>query len=161
VIVAFPAATPVTTPEEALTVATLVLELDQVPPLTVELNVVVPPIQALVVPERVPAEPALLIVTCAVAVAVEEEQGAVPVTVYVIVAFPAATPVTTPEEALTVATLVLELDQVPPLTVELNVEVPLTQKLVVPLMVPAVGGALTVTVRVAVALAQPPVPVTV
>ena len=76
-------------------------------------------------------------------------------------AVPAATPVTTPEEALTVAMFVLELVQVPPLTVELSVDVPLTQKLVVPLIDPAVGGALTVTVRVVVAFEQPPVPVTV
>ena len=69
-----------------------------------------------------------------------------------IVTVPAATPVTTPEDALTVATPVLELVQLPPETVELNVEVEPTQTLVLPLILPAVGSALTVTVRVAVAL---------
>ena len=68
-----------------------------------------------------------------------------------IVTVPAATPVTTPEDALTVATPVLELVQLPPETVELNVEVEPTQTLVLPLILPAVGNALTVTVRVAVA----------
>jgi len=77
------------------------------------------------------------------------------------VAFPAATPVTTPVEAFTVATPVALLDQIPPLTVEVNVVVSFTQMLCVPLRVPAEAGAVTVTVLVAVALAQPPVPVTV
>ena len=56
---------------------------------------------------------------------------------------------------------VLSEDQVPPDCVELNVVVPFTQTVCVPLKVPALGGAVTVTVRVAVALEQPPVPVTV
>jgi len=77
------------------------------------------------------------------------------------VAVPAATPVTRPEVAFTVATPVALLDQIPPLTVEVNVVVPFTQMLCVPLRVPAEAGAVTVTVLVAVALAQPPVPVTV
>ena len=76
------------------------------------------------------------------------------------VAVPAATPVTTPEEALTVATLVELLDQEPPLTVEVKAEVPFTQMVWVPLRVPAVV-AVTVTVLVAVAFEQPPVPFTV
>jgi hypothetical protein len=76
------------------------------------------------------------------------------------VAVPAATPVTTPEEALTVAILVELLDQEPPLTVEVKAEVPFTQMAWVPLRVPAVV-AVTVTVLVAVAFEQPPVPVTV
>jgi hypothetical protein len=76
------------------------------------------------------------------------------------VAVPAATPVTTPEEALTVDTLVELLYQEPPLTVEVKAEVPFTQMVWVPLRVPAVV-AVTVTVLVAVAFEQPPVPVTV
>ena len=77
------------------------------------------------------------------------------------VAVPAATPVTTPEVAFTLAMLVSLLDQLPPLTVEANVVVPATQMLCVPLRVPAEAGAVTVTVLDAVALAQPPVPGTV
>ena len=76
------------------------------------------------------------------------------------VAVPAAIPVTTPEVALTVAMLAELLDQEPPLTVEVKVDVPLTQMFWVPLRVPAVM-AVTVTVRVSVAFEQPPVPVTV
>ena len=71
---------------------------------------------------------------------------------------PAVKPVTIPVVALTVATAGVLLDQAPPVTVEVKVDVPLTQMLWFPLRVPAVGAAVTVTVRVAVALAQPPVP---
>ena len=74
------------------------------------------------------------------------------------VAVPAVTPVTRPEVALTVAMLVSLLDQDPPVMEELKVVVPLTQILWFPLSVPAVGAAVTATERVAVALAQPPVP---
>ena len=77
------------------------------------------------------------------------------------VAVPAATPVTSPVVALTVAMAGVLLDQAPPVMVEEKVVVALTQMFCVPLRVPAVGAAVTVTVRVAVALAQPPVPVTV
>ena len=77
------------------------------------------------------------------------------------VAVPAATPVTSPVVALTVATAGVLLDQAPPEMVEVNVDVPLTQMFWFPLSVPAVGAVVTVTVRVAVALAQPPVPTTV
>jgi hypothetical protein len=51
--------------------------------------------------------------------------------------------------------------QVPPLTVDVKVEVPFAQIAVVPDMVPAEGTEVTVTVAVVVAFAQPPVPVTV
>ena len=78
-----------------------------------------------------------------------------------IVEVPATTPVTTPVDELTVATDVLELVHVPPLTVEESVEVPAEHIAVVPLIVPAEGAAVTVTVLVAVAFEQPPVPVTV
>ena len=74
---------------------------------------------------------------------------------------PAVKPVTRPVVELTVAMLVSLLDQAPPVTVEVKVDVPLTQMPWLPLRVPAVGAAVTVTVRVAVALAQPPVPTTV
>ena len=77
------------------------------------------------------------------------------------VALPAVKPVTRPVDALMVAMLVSLLDQLPPLTVEANVVVPATQMLCVPLRIPAEAGAVTVTVLVAVALAQPPVPFTV
>ena len=76
------------------------------------------------------------------------------------VAVPAVKPVTRPVVALTVATAGVLLDQEPPVMVEVKVDVPLTQMLWFPLRVPAVGAVVTVTVRVAVALAQPPVPVT-
>ena len=78
------------------------------------------------------------------------------------VAVPTATPVTTPVLLLTVAVPVAPDVQAPPaFPVELNVVVPATQMFCVPLTVPAFGAAVTVTVLVAVALAHPPVPLTV
>ena len=77
------------------------------------------------------------------------------------VALPAATPVIRPVEALMAAMAGSLLDQVPPEMVDAKVDVPFTQISCVPLRVPAVGIAVMVTVRVAVAFAQPPVPVTV
>ena len=77
------------------------------------------------------------------------------------VAEPAVTPVTRPVEALMVATPVALLVQVPPDIVEVKVVVSERQTVWVPLRVPAVGAADTVRLRVAVALAQPPVPETV
>ncbi len=60
-----------------------------------------------------------------------------------------------------VATPVALLVQLPPVNVDAKVVVPATQTVWVPLRVPADGAAVTVTVRVAVAFAQPPEPVTV
>ena len=72
------------------------------------------------------------------------------------------TPVTTPEVLFTVAAPVLFDDHVPPLLPLLvRVVVPPMQIASVPLMEPALGAAVTVTVSEAVALAQPPVPATV
>ena len=69
--------------------------------------------------------------------------------------------VTSPVVAFTVATAVLLLLHVPPVLLELNVVVLPTQTAWVPLKVPAFGAAETVIVRVTVASAHPPVPVTV
>ena len=71
------------------------------------------------------------------------------------VALPAATPVTTPV-ALTVAFAVAELLQVPPAVPELdNAIVAPVQTLAAPVIDPADGITLTVTILVAVALPQP------
>jgi hypothetical protein len=67
----------------------------------------------------------------------------------------------TPVPETIVATEVLELVQDPPLTVELKLAVEPAHTALLPLIVPAEAAALMVTKRVAVALAQPPVPVTV
>jgi hypothetical protein len=78
------------------------------------------------------------------------------------VAVPAATPLIAPVLLLTVAIPVLLDDQAPPaFPLDEKVVVPATQMFCVPLKVPAFGAAVTVTVLVAVALAHPPVPVTV
>ena len=78
------------------------------------------------------------------------------------VAVPAATPVMSPEDVFTVAIPVLLDDHAPPAPPLLKkVVLPPTQIFCAPPTVPALGGELTVTERVAVALAHPPVPVTV
>jgi hypothetical protein len=65
----------------------------------------------------------------------------------------------TPVLELIVATAGLDEAQEPPLTVDVKVDVPLIHIPSVPLNVPAEGAAVTVTVRVAVTLVQPPVAV--
>jgi hypothetical protein len=132
------------------------LELVQVPPVIEEVSVLVPAIQIACVPDKVPATGAAVTVT--VRVAVTFAQPPVPTTVYVIVAVPAAIPVTKPDVELIVAIDVAEELQVPPVTEEPNEEVPAIQMACVPVKVPALGAAVTVTVRVAVTFAQPPVP---
>jgi hypothetical protein len=77
------------------------------------------------------------------------------------VAVPGAIPLTDPVVALIVAIKELEELQLPPGEVELNSTALETQIDCVPLSVPALGAAVTVTIRVALALAQPPVPATV
>ena len=75
---------------------------------------------------------------------------------------PAATGVITPVAAFIVAMAVSDDDHVPPeAPFEVNVVVPLEHRACVPLTVPALRGAVTVTVCVAVALVHPPEPVTV
>jgi len=104
-----PAATAVTSPAE-LTVATPVaLEVHEPPVLPLEVNCEVPATQIACVPAKVPALGGAVTVT----VRVDELEHPVPVTVYVIVVVPAATPVTKPE-LLTVATDAVLVDQVPP-----------------------------------------------
>jgi hypothetical protein len=71
------------------------------------------------------------------------------VTVYVIVAVPAPTPVTTPA-LLTVATELLEVVHTPPATVLAKVMVALVQTVVDPVMAGTTGRALIVTNRVTV-----------
>ena len=120
-----------------------------VPAADVALSTTVP------VPHReapVPVGAAGLANTFTVRVAVELVQPPAPVTVYVIVAEPVATPVITPVELLTVAMPVLLDVHAPPLfPLEVNDVVAPIQTSWVPLRVPALGAAVTVTVRVAVA----------
>ena len=78
------------------------------------------------------------------------------------VAVPAATPDTTPLLEFTVATELFEEVHVPPaFPFEVKVVEPVLHIACVPLNVPAFGAVVTVTVLVAAAFAQPPVPVTV
>jgi hypothetical protein len=74
-------------------------------------------------------------------------------------AVPALTPETAPVAALMVATAGVAEDQLPPVTDEVRIVDPFAQIAVVPEILPADGGAVTVTVAVAETLVQPPVPV--
>jgi hypothetical protein len=143
VITEVPALTGVTTPVDVLMLATAVVAEDQDPPLTEELKVEVPLEQMAVVPEIVPAEGAVVTVTFLVAVAFGHPFA--PVTVYVMVAVPAATPVIVPADAD--AILTFEEVQVPPETVEVNVVVDPTHTGCVPDKVPAeVAGLMVITI---------------
>ena len=77
------------------------------------------------------------------------------------VAVPAEMPVINPVVALMVTTAGFDEFQVPPVPVTFSVLLDPMQMLVVPLIVPAFGAAVTVTGRVAETGRQPPVPVTV
>src|ERR1019366_2139790 len=110
-IVAVPAVIPVTTPVID-TDATALLLLLQLPPLRpLLLNVAIELIQTVEAPLTIPAFGSGF--TVIILVALGEPQ--LFVTMYVIVAFPADTPVTTPVTAFTVATDGVTLPQVPPL----------------------------------------------
>ena len=141
-MVELPAATPVTTPVDAFTVATDVLRLSQLPPVVPLLvYVVVAPAQIGDAPLTVPAFTAALTV-------IDLDELAVPqllVMVYLMVAVPAATPVTTPVAAFTVATDGVRLLQLPPVVPLLvKVAVDPTQTVAAPLTVPAMAAGFTV-----------------
>jgi hypothetical protein len=150
VIVADPAATPVTTPDTGSTVAAAALLLSQVPPpVPVLVNTAVEPAHIVPVPLTVPAAGRLPIVTMVEAVASPQTEEIV----YVIVVVPAVRPDTIPPE-FTVAADVLLLLQVPPGILLIKVVVEPVQTKVAPLSTPATGSGLTVTAYVAVAVPQ-------
>jgi hypothetical protein len=130
----------------------------QVPPLAVEVKVVTLPTQRAEVPVMVPALGAAVTVTTRVAEALA--QPPVPATVYVMVAVPGEIPSITP--ALLIDTLVASVVvQVPPLVEEVSVDDVPTQRDALPVIVPAVRGAVTIIAKVEDALEQPPDPLTV
>ena len=105
-----PAATPVTKPDAGFTEAIFAALVLQVPPVCVEIKVVDEFIQIALLPESVPAIGAA--VTATVLVETTFAHPPEPAIVNVIVAFPAATPVITPE-LFTVAIEPLLVVQVP------------------------------------------------
>ncbi len=145
-----PAAIPVTTPV-ALTVATPVdTELHTPPALPVgSLNVIVAVGQTIREPLIAPAFGTGFTVTTAVAAAVPQ----LLTTVYDMVDVPGAIPVTTPV-ALTVATPVLTLLHTPPIVPSVRLVVVVGHSVNVPVIVPALGVALTVTTAVAATVPQ-------
>jgi hypothetical protein len=145
-MVEVPSKTGVINPVEAFIVATPVDPDCQVPPaLPLVVNVTVLLEQSACVPLSVPALAAAVTVTVRVAVAFV--QGADPVTVYVIVAVPAAMPDMAPVDAFTVATAASLVVHAPPaVPLLVKVVLPPTQIACVPLTVPALGAATTVTV---------------
>ena len=105
-----PADTPVTIPVDASTVATEGEPLVHVPPAVVFARVVVVPTHADVIPVMTVNTGGAFTVSDCCAVTVPPQP---PVMVYKMLQVPAATAVTTPEEALTVAKVVLLLLQAP------------------------------------------------
>ena len=122
-MVALPPATPVTTPVAEPTVAMPVLLLLHVPPAVVLARVVDEP-------RQVDGEPVIAAngATETTVVALQ------PFVLYVIVALPEATPVTTPVEVPTVAIVLLLLLHVPPAIAQLSDEVPPAHNVVVPVI---------------------------
>ena len=151
-IVAEPAATPVTSPVTPFTVAAAVLLLLQVPlPVPLLLNIAPEPTHNAVAPLTVPADGSAVTFIVADVLDVPQPEE----TVYVIIVLPAATPVTTPVAACTVAAAVLLLLQLPPV-------LPLLDRVVkepihtddAPLTVPAFSTGLTVIGYVAAEVPQ-------
>ena len=140
VITGVPVATPVTIPVPATTVASPELLLVHMPPLVPSVRGMVAPIQTEVVPV-IAAGDALTVIGV---IALHP-----PLMVYVILAVPAETPVTTPVPDITVAIAVLPLLHAPPDVVLLNVVVKPVQTVAIPVFV---GNDETVTT---VELAQP------
>jgi hypothetical protein len=136
VIIVLPAVTPLTTPEPEPTVATGVLPLLHIPPAVASDNVIVdPPSQTATVPEI--AEGAGFTVITVIAAHPDGK-------VYMIVAVPPATPVTTPVPVPTIATAVLLLLHVPPPDASLSVVVKPGQTTVVPVIGETVAFTVTV-----------------
>jgi hypothetical protein len=134
-----PAATPVTAPEVAFTVAVVGVALLHVPPAVAFDNVNVAVTQAFVVPVILATVGTSIIEIEVVTIEVQ------PKTVLEkdIVEEPTETHVTRPDE-LMVATLALLLVQVPPTDVSDNVKVLATQPELAPVMAPKVGNGLIV-----------------
>ena len=139
-------------PVELLMVAIVGSALDQVPPVTVDVNVFVPAKQIVCAPLNTPTLGAPLIVIALEAVALL--QPPLPNTVYVMVALPTRTPESKPEIAFIDTLFVSEEVQFPPGEVETNCVVVPSHKVVVPLIIPAFGFAVTVSVRVETASGQ-------
>lgn len=156
-----PADTGVIKPVDEFIVAMALLEEVHEPPLTVEENVAVPFKQIDCVPLNVPVVGGSVTVRIRVALTVVPEQTPEPETVYVIVSNPADKVEIIPEEEPMVATDGLDAVQTPPGEEDVNVGDEPKQTNCVPFSVPAKGAAVMVTVLVAVAFAQPPVPATV
>ena len=138
--------------------ATAVLLDDHVPPEVVLLRVVEEPAQIAFDPPIAESAGKPLTVNEAV---VEFVQPFPSVTVYVIVAVPALTPVTTPVEAFTVAIAVLEVLHVPPVVAFVSVELAPIHAEAEPAIVPADGSAFSVTTVAAEVAEQPLLLVTV
>ena len=132
----------------ALTVAIVLSLLVQLPPVAASRRVPVKPVHIVVVPLMLPADGAGLTVITTPVLAVPQ----LLVTEYEILAVPADTPVTAPVAAV-VATEVLLLDHTPPPVPSARVVTAPAHTDPAPLMLPAVGKGLTVTV--AVVLAEP------
>ena len=140
------------TPVDEFTIATRLLLLLQLPPLVPLLvNVVTEPAHKVAEPLTRPALGRALMVI----LDDEAELPQVPLTVYVMVAEPADTPVTTPVNGFTVAAAVLLLlQEPPPVPLLVNIAVRPSHNAAAPLTVPALGTLPMVTRADALAVPQ-------
>ena len=154
-MVAVPTNNAFTSPVMALMEATVGLLLLHEPPAEVDEKFAVAPKHKFWLPLSVPAEGG--VVTVIVRVATASGHPPEPVTIYLMIAVPADTAVTRPEVS-TVATAEVLLLHDPPITLDENCPVVPAHRFWLPLSVPADKVAVTFTMRVALAFAQPPVP---
>lgn len=147
-MVTVPAVSPVAAPVELLMEAMVLLLLIQLPPVEVLVKVPLVPVHNVAGPESVPADVGAPTVTTKLATDVPQ----LLVTVYCMVSIPAVIPPTTP--VLSASALPLVALQVPPVAVVERVIPEPTHTLPGPLMVPASGNGLTVTLAVAAVVPQ-------
>jgi hypothetical protein len=143
-----PTDTPVTTPA-VLTVAREASLLLQVPPVPVVVKLIVVPVHTVLGPLIVPA---LGMGNTVIGLVLRAVPQAL-VTVYLMVSRPALTPVTIPVVP-TVAAAVFTLLHTPPVVLAVRVVVAPTQTVLLPLMVPDVGAAITATYLLATEVPQ-------
>jgi hypothetical protein len=149
-MVTVPAAEPPTMPDELPTVAIAGLLLIHVPPVVEFESEIVAPAQTPVAPVIKPALGMSVMLTACVSTAVPH----ILVTEYDMMAVPVVTPPTMPDKIPTVATGGLLLVHVPPVAALVKeADVP-GQRVVGPIIDPALGNPITVTIWVSTAVPQ-------
>ena len=149
-MIAFPAVIPVTTPDVASTVATVVLSELHTPPGAKSTIFAVEPAQSVVAPEIVPSLGIEMTEIFSVAEALPQEFDAV----YEAVAVPTVIAITTPVAELMAATVGSLIDHTPPKVSSVNAVTEPVHMVEEPLIGPALARAKTVSVWLTVDVPQ-------